>query len=508
MQHCRALISMAIACLVCAPAPAQSGSNPIPKRPPAAGEKSSDDLARRADEAYRAGNLSLSADLLRRQLQLRPDNAAIHYNLACCLGALNDQEKSGDSLMRAVELGFSDVRRIRREPALEQVRKQDRVADLLERWPEVLEDQAHRTLALARQRFADNYHEASDPDLRLNFLSAGDQRLVAQARRELTDIAAWADAAVFPGLLDPDQSALDPWVVVVLPGRKDFDRWLTDTYGASARGSFSQIGGAYLHPGKRLVAMDLGATLRHEFFHVLHHRMSERLGQSHPIWIQEGLAMLVEDVEGSGASLHPVPSWRTNAAQRMARSGAMMSLDRLAAQTPAQFSTTRPLANYAHARAFFMYLLDKGALSDWFRTYTTDRERGYTADPSGVRALESALGKDPAAIDKDLRAWLRELPSVAEEIQPGMASLGVQVDAGMGEGPIVAAADAPDPRDLRRTFGPLVAGDVILAIDGRPTRDIAELVRVLGSFEPGQRVAVSRRRAGAIEDVTVTLGRK
>jgi S1-C subfamily serine protease len=48
-------------------------------------------------------------------------------------------------------------------------------------------------------------------------------------------------------------------------------------------------------------------------------------------------------------------------------------------------------------------------------------------------------------------------------------------------------------------------GDLILALDGQATRDIAELIRVLGAMTPGQRVRVSVRREGAERDVTMTL---
>jgi S1-C subfamily serine protease len=49
-------------------------------------------------------------------------------------------------------------------------------------------------------------------------------------------------------------------------------------------------------------------------------------------------------------------------------------------------------------------------------------------------------------------------------------------------------------------------GDVITAIDGKPTRDIAELVRVLGAMRVGDDVKVEYRRgrrAGAA-DVVLT----
>ena len=80
-----------------------------------------------------------------------------------------------------------------------------------------------------------------------------------------------------------------PASIVVLPSKRDFTTWLIVTFGPAARTGFSTIGGSYIHEKKELVSQDLGSTLRHEFFHVLHWRSMIRLAQDHPIWIQEGL---------------------------------------------------------------------------------------------------------------------------------------------------------------------------------------------------------------------------
>src|SRR5690606_3106481 len=77
-----------------------------------------------------------------------------------------------------------------------------------------------------------------------------------------------------------------PWVVVILPTREDFTKWQLRKYGPAARTATREVGGRYDHDTKRLIARDLGSTLRHEFLHVLHWRSMMHLGQRHPIWIQ------------------------------------------------------------------------------------------------------------------------------------------------------------------------------------------------------------------------------
>jgi S1-C subfamily serine protease len=89
-----------------------------------------------------------------------------------------------------------------------------------------------------------------------------------------------------------------------------------------------------------------------------------------------------------------------------------------------------------------------------------------------------------------------------------MASLGLEVDAGTGEGPIVVSiARAPRaPRGEKRPD--LKVSDIITAIDGKAVRDIAELVRVLSGYKPGDTVTVSYRRFRLYGDTEVTLVEK
>jgi hypothetical protein len=243
--------------------------------------------------------------------------------------------------------------------------------------------------------------------------------------------------------------------------------------------------------------MDLGSTLRHEFFHVLHWRDMTRRGQMHPIWIMEGLCSLVEDYDiDKEGHLHPTPSWRSNIVKRLERLGKLEPIETLAKRSPQEFSGNRPLANYAEARTVFLYLYSIGKLKDWYVEYTGH----YREDPTGVKAIETVLGKPMKDINKDYHTWVRNLDMVPEEIKPGMASLGIEIDAGNGEGPVVRGIDRSGPNrpDLH-------LNDVVTSIDHRATRDLAELVRVLSEYKPGDVVEVAYRRGKLYGTTKVTL---
>lgn len=480
----------------------QPQAQPGETRPEADRQRRFAELVRLSLDAFRAGEFGRAEAYLRQQLEIQPDNFVIHYNLAAARDRQGDAAGAMQHLRRAIETGFTDIHQLRRDPSLAGVRVLPEYARLEEAWPQILDARRDASVASLEALFqGPRYVTVRDDRLRLVYRSAFDARAFDEAREELTRIAAWGEANVFGDILDPGAMLLDAWVVVVLPTREDFTRWAISVYGADAVRGTSAIGGIYEHDFKRLVAMDLGSTLRHEFFHVLHWRSITRLGQPHPIWIMEGLCSLVEDMDTQAdGSLVPAPSWRTNITKRMEQRRLLMPISTLATLSHARFTGGRPLANYAHARSVFLWLWSRGKLRSWYQTYTTSSEHGFRADPTGLKAMQAELGMTIEEIDQAFRSWLRALPSVPEEIRPGMASLGVEIEAGDGEGPVVVSVprrggQAPELR----------VGDIITSINGRATRDMAELVRVLGSLKPGERTTVSVRRFRRVLEVEVEL---
>ncbi|MBM4109500.1 MAG: PDZ domain-containing protein [Phycisphaerae bacterium] len=485
----RTLALCAALVLAVAPAPAQ------PERPrdPALSALAARKMADEALAAFRAGDLDRAEALLRDQLALQPGHPTALYNLASVAAARRQTAEALELLLDAVQQGFDDVRRLRTDPLLRRVREEDRFKALLERWPDVLRLQAENNLAAVRRLFPGSLEESRDEELRVIYLSAYDAVSTEQARAEVTRVAAWARAHVFakaaPG---PDP---DPWVVVVLPQPPQFLAWARGKYGDAALSLGGAVGGEYDHSTKRLVSRDLGSSLRHEFMHVLHWRHVTAAGQLHPVWVMEGLCSLPEDYDADAEGWRPAPSWRTNISKRLERAGKLTPIAELAALSQERFINDRPLSKYAQARTLFLYLSQRGVLAEWYGAFVD----GFEKDPRGVDAIEAALGKPLKDVDKDYRAWLRALPDAAEQIRPGMASLGLEVVNGTGEGPIVAEIERREP-DF-----PLSRGDVIVALDDRPINDLPELVRVLGGYEPGDQVRLSVRRGHRRHEFPVRL---
>lgn len=453
-------------------------------------------LAGESVKAFARGEYAQAADLLRRQRDLQPDNFVVHYNLACALAMQGQADEAAVSLERAVETGFSDIHHLRRDTTLAPLRTHPRYLQIINAWPAIIDAQRDARIEKIEAHFKGKYTTARDESLRLVYRSALDEKSLAAAREELPRLARFAEESVMPGILDPEALREDPWVMVILPTTQDFKRWAVSVYGEAAVSTTSMIGGSYEHDEKRLVSIDIGSTFRHEFFHVLHWRSCTRLGQPHPIWIMEGLCSLVEDYDLDDAGrVVPATSWRTNMAKRILRINSLLPIETIATMPQLRFSGSRPLAHYAQARAIFLFLHQSGRLKDWYAHYTAN----FEADPSGVASLEAVFGAPIKDINAQYRSWLKALPEVPEQIARGKASLGIEVDAGAGDGPVVAVV----PRGVRP--GELRMGDVIQSIDGRPTRDLAELVRVLGTCTPGQEVEVAYRRGQLHRTTKVTL---
>lgn len=506
----------------------EQSEQPATTPPPASSKPDPAKLAEQSLAAFRKRDYAQAERLLREQIALDDRNFVPHYNVACALALQNKPAPAVEALVNAVQRGFVDLRQLQADPSLSPIRGTPEFVALISNWPAVLDRHRDATAALAEKNFT---HSATARDelLRLSYVSAFDAESFEQARSEISRVAQWGDRTVFPGILDPDLAKNDPWAVVVLPNRKDFLSWIVAQFGPEMLTSTSSIGGSYDHDAKRLVSQDLGSSLRHEFFHVLHWRDMTRRGQVHPIWIQEGLCSLVEDYDLKQSSpdgpptLVPATSWRTNIAKRLEKNNLLMPIDKLCGLSRAQFMMGRPLAMYAQARTLFLYLDQKKKLAEWYGVYCED----FSKDPTGLESLKLVLAMDTPALNKDYRAWVRALPAVPEEILPGKASLGLEIDAGNGDGPVVFSIN-PNARISEPNTNPntdpnskpaaqpnivpgrssrriILPGDVITAINNRPTREIAELVRVLGEFEPGETVELSYRRGAKHGSAMIVL---
>jgi tetratricopeptide (TPR) repeat protein len=93
-----------------------------------------DALRVQANNLAAKGQFARALQIDRRLVRLVPDNAIEWYNLACSYTVLGMVEPGFCALQRSLELGYSFVARLRRDPDLKVLRRDPRFTRLLRRF--------------------------------------------------------------------------------------------------------------------------------------------------------------------------------------------------------------------------------------------------------------------------------------------------------------------------------------------------------------------------------------
>jgi hypothetical protein len=434
-----------------------------------------------------------------RLLEQSPKDFRLHYSAARLASALNQPERVLDRLLGAVRYGFVDYHRIDHDPLFASFRQHADYRRFVAAWATFLDERGALDDASARARFADGYRAIRHESLRLNIVAAVDQETLDDAMADLERIARFIDAEVFP-VSPADPRRPHPWVTVLVCTQADFYRMVP----------MLGVGGIYEPEQKHLICRDIGPSLRHEFVHALHWRHMESIGQVHPLWFQEGLATLLEDLAPAPDSDRSVvqSSWRTNIARRLARSASTTPWPRLFSMSSEHFITRNPRANYAQVRAITDYLHTEGRLGAYYRAL----QQTWADDPTGLKAMEVAFDQPAADVERAFRVWTRGLAEVADISWPGQATLPFRIKPGPLDGMRV---DQPVPSAMVKPVSSkakehthLRRGDVIVAINGAPIPTTDDLVRAMGPLQPGQTATLLIRRDESRFEVRVPLVRR
>jgi tetratricopeptide (TPR) repeat protein len=75
------------------------------------------------DNYTRRGHYAEGLEIDKRLSQLRPDDAVVHYNLACSHSLTNQIEAALESLQAAIKLGYRDFKSMDKDPDLKNLRQ-------------------------------------------------------------------------------------------------------------------------------------------------------------------------------------------------------------------------------------------------------------------------------------------------------------------------------------------------------------------------------------------------
>lgn len=433
--------------------------------------------------AFDRGEYSTAAEIIEKYLEQAPNDPLMLYNLACAHARLGDADAAAAALHRAFKSGFDNINHMRTDPDLESLREHPIYREIL-----IAADRAtNRTSRSALEQWRDTYgteryRYETDETHRIHYATALDEVSHREMREMLEKQADQIAKSLFGGMQDY-------YVLIAVPTPED-----SDTFFNGDR----SIGGMYQHSLRRLVARDIGNSLRHEYFHALHYGHMEKLNQPHALWVQEGLASLYEDYDLSeDGTITFLPNDRQLVVKSRARAGRLPKWSDMFALSAEQFMD-KALQYYPVARSIFEYIAAHDKLKVWYDAYVAH----FDEDRSGAKAFEVTFGKPLEQIERDWRRWVIEQPTVELGIRPERAALGIRTsDNTSNDGVMVtevirgsAAADA----GLRK-------GDVIVALDDRPTRSIRDMHKIIGSRNAGDSLQVRARRNGTYLTFTVVL---
>ncbi len=439
--------------------------------------------AERIERCFRNGDYALAARLIEAELEHSPNDAVMLYNAACAWSRLDEPDRAVAYLRRSVDAGLRDLGQILTDTDLDAIRDHLAYKAIVDRLGRHRPARRGDPQEQWRNIYGtDRYRYSRDDARRIAYATALDPTSQKEMERMIDRQADQLRATLFVGDLP------DYWLLIAVPTPADAARLFGD----------ERTGGMYEHEKRRLIARDTGASLRHELVHALHYAHMVALNQKHPLWIQEGIAALYESyLLSADGSITFLPNERTNVVCGLARAGKLKHWDELFPISAEEFMEEAPRL-YPQVRSIFEFLAERGMLQRWYQALqATVRE-----DPTGAEAMVEAFGKPLREVEREWRRWVMSKPPVDLEVEAGDAALGIETRPnGSNDGVLVTRVlpgSAASRSDLK-------SGDVIVAVDGQPTRTLAELAAIIASRAVGDRVSVRARRAREYFQVEVAL---
>ncbi len=463
-------------------------------------------LERQIITAFGRDDVRRALLLIDRYLVHWPNDGNMIYNSACGHALNGDRELAAERLLEAVRNGFRDFDHMEADEDLRSIRDHDVFLAILEARERIRETRREqrpdpgegvaapeipKALVPRSGRGSEEYADwkAAHGD-RYVFEELEQQRLhVAstlplEARQEMMAMLRRQGGYLTRELFE---SVQPDWVFLLVPSRADASRFDLD----------SRTAGWYEHSRRMLTTADIGASLRHEFVHVLHWGHMDRLQQQHPMWIQEGLASLFEEYEFSrdGEVIRFKPNERHNVVHDMVRSGQNPPWRNLFSMNTTRFMRAASRL-YPMTRSIFEYIADRGKLASWYRNLTLSWER----DPTGVMATERTFGAPIEEVEQDWSRWVRARGPRDDSIGTGDASIGIQAENDVDGCRITLVHEGSGARDAG-----LRVGDVIVRIGPRSIRSTRELMLEVARRVIGEIVVIRVRRGEDYLDLRTEL---
>lgn len=334
---------------------------------------------------YSTGEYDQCATELQGYLKQDPKDSWSWYNLACVRTRQGKNDEAMTCLVKAVDNGFCNFQRVRTDQDLCVLADRPDYQKLLLREDELQHARAQRIQKALADKVGSDYRTTIDDQCRVVFASnlSADQLAPVQKRLHAQALAEWNELFDHP---------IQQYVTVVV-----LDPSQTNRIPAGG-------GGWYDDNQHTILTVQTGIILTHEFTHALHHADQLARGQTHPVWVKEGLATLFETSELREGRLCPIHNFRLRGIQRLVSQDRTIPLRNFFAMNQKGYMD-EPGICYPEGRYVMMYLHEKGLLKKWYDAYTAN----FSRDTTGTLAMEQVCGKSIDKVDRDWRAWVRGL---------------------------------------------------------------------------------------------------
>lgn len=335
----------------------------------------------------------------RRQPRPGGPTAASHaqslYLSARESAARGDAAEAVALLDRAVATGFTQFGMLQADKAFDPLRADERFVRLLADRDRIVAEFLAQATTLLLDRLGKTHAVVSAADDPYVVIAAGG----AAAGKETTDILRTV-------------AGLHGKTLFTHQGRGGFIVVITDDAAAFAAlrggGPGAETSAGFYNHGTRTLVIRRGTgagTIAHEFTHALHFADMEALGQSHPIWVREGLGSLYEESDPKADRLVGLVNWRLPLLKKAIADGQIVPLRAFLENSERCFAE-RPGVAYAMARSLCFFLQEKDVLFPWYARYC----RTFAEDSQGIRSLEEAYGKPLDRLEADWLEFVKALP--------------------------------------------------------------------------------------------------
>ncbi len=461
------------------------------------------DLMRRSIDLMGRKKYAQAEAVLQEALALDPKEYTNLYNMACLKALTGHKDAALDYLERSADAGFIDFIHIANDKDLTTLRDDPRYKAFIAKKDDFQRKVAEETIKDLKKRFGEDYLYEIDTADKLLFATNTDRPTLDALKANLIRQAHSQWGEIFEH--KPDQ-----YIAVVVPSPQDYKKIMP----------MQGVEGFYNHSARTLIAKGLGFVTTHEFTHALHAADLDWIGQDHPIWLVEGMAVLFERTEwestdnsvetpaaiheadvAAGLTEHMVPrdNMRLFRLQAYARQNRLIPLEKIFKMEQPEFVAKAELC-YAQSGSVMHYLYSQGLLRAFYDNFKKDFEKDKTART----ALEKTVGKPLAEFEADWKAWMMKRIAPPIRTGPNDPYLGIVFGSANDGLQVRTVVATPTPGPAMRAG--VKVGDVIVGIDDLEVRDEAVFIPLLSSHKPGDTIVLRIRRDRKYLEIPMVLG--